>query len=323
MLPPLTGARSKRIGQVRIALAAVVATGMTLAACGGSGSGLPSVSHPSTSFTTPGGGSGLSTTTTGAPSVTESTSIQSTSTERPAIATTTVATATTEPPTTTTRPSTTTTRDTPSTASTVQSTTTTETTTASTEAPTRTSESSTTTTEPLTTTTVPPTTATPSSSTPWGWIIGAVVLALLVLALVLLLLARSRRAARAAWSRAARPALQQAISARELLLDLEARTTPEGRESVDAQVDRASRALDDVVTSAPDDASRLAASTTASSLRGLMFAIEAERLLRSGGQAPTADQLAQADEAHRARSRELDAALDRLASQIGPDGPAP
>ena len=144
-----------------------------------------------------------------------------------------------------------------------------------------------------------------------------------MLALVLLLLARSRRAARAAWSRAARPALQQASSARELLLEPEARSTPEGRESVDAQVDRASQALDQVMTSAPDDASRLAASTTASSLRGLMFAVEAERLLRSGGQSPTADQLAQADEAHRARSRELDAALDRLGSQVGPDASAP
>jgi len=144
-----------------------------------------------------------------------------------------------------------------------------------------------------------------------------------VLALVLILLARSRRAARTAWSRAAGPALQQAISARELLEDPQARTTPERRESVDAQVERAAQALDQTVTTAPDDASRLAATTTASSLRGLMFALEAERLLRSGEQSPTADQLLQADEAHRSRSRELDAALDRLATQIGPEGQVP
>jgi hypothetical protein len=113
--------------------------------------------------------------------------------------------------------------------------------------------------------------------------------------------------------------LQQATSARELLGDPESRTTPEGRESVDGHVERAAQALDQLVTTAPDDASRLAATTTATSLRALMFSLEAERLLRSGAQAPTADQLVQADDTHRSRSRELDAALDRLAAQVGPE----
>ena len=50
-----------------------------------------------------------------------------------------------------------------------------------------------------------------------------------------------------------------------------------------------------------------------------MFAVEAERLLRSGEQSPSGQELAQADEWHRARSQELDSALDRMTGLIGPD----
>ena len=51
------------------------------------------------------------------------------------------------------------------------------------------------------------------------------------------------------------------------------------------------------------------ATTAAGALRGLAFAIEADRLLRHGTAAPTGMQLAEADEARRARSTELSAAL--------------
>ena len=146
-----------------------------------------------------------------------------------------------------------------------------------------------------------------------------VLVAGLVLTIVLILLARSRRAARTAWSNAAGPTLQQVVSVRDLLQDPETRATSDSRESVDSQVSRAADALDQLVASAPDDASRFAASSTASSLRGLLFAVEAERLLHSGERAPTADQLADADESHRTRSQDLNTALDRLRALIGPE----
>jgi len=94
--------------------------------------------------------------------------------------------------------------------------------------------------------------------------------------------------------------------------------TPEGRESVDTQVERAAVALDDAATAAPDDAGRIATSTTAASLRALLFATEAERLLRESEQPPTGEQLTQADQACRSRSSECDAALDRLQAQVEP-----
>ena len=143
-------------------------------------------------------------------------------------------------------------------------------------------------------------------------------LAGLVLAVVLFLRARSRRAARSAWNQAAQSALQQAHSAKELLQDSEVRATTMGRESVDGQVERAAQALDQLQMTAPDDESKLATSTTASSLRGLMFACEAERLLRSGGRPPTAAELGEADATKRAKSQELNLALDTMRAQIGP-----
>ena len=56
----------------------------------------------------------------------------------------------------------------------------------------------------------------------------------------------------------------------------------------------------------------------ADSLRGLAFAIEADHLMRSGGQTPTGEQLASADSARRNRSAELNAALEDLKMAIAP-----
>ena len=209
------------------------------------------------------------------------------------------------------------------------------TTTPTTEAPTTVPPTTTPTTE--TPTTVPPTTtssaestsstiaaATPSggstSSTPWGWIVvGIVLVAGLIVGLVLLLRARSRRAALATWRRDAGPALQQAMVARDLLIGDGTDVEPERREAVRTQIETAAQALDGLVTSAPDDATRRAASSSAAALRGLMFASEADRLLRSREKSPTADELAQADEARRDRVRELNTALDELTMQVEPE----
>ena len=308
-------ARANRIG---IVVGAALLFGMILVSCGGSGSGLPSISRPST--TVPGtstlpGGEGTATTTR-VPSITRPTSAPTTSLERPAVAPTTLA---TEPPTTTTVAPTTTERPTPTT-----EVATTSPATPTTQLPTTTQPSARAEEPSTTSTTAPsaipaPTTSTTSSTTPWGWILGAVLVAGLALVIVLILIARSRRAARAAWTAIARPALQEVASVRDLLQDPETRATTEGRESVDSQVSRAANTLDQLLTTAPDDASRIATSTTASSLRGLLFAVEAERLLLSGDRPPTADQLADADEAHRTRLRDLDTALDGLSTLIDPE----
>ena len=56
----------------------------------------------------------------------------------------------------------------------------------------------------------------------------------------------------------------------------------------------------------------------ADSLRGLAFAVEADHLMRSGGQTPTGEQLASADSARRNRSAELNRALEDLKVAIAP-----
>jgi hypothetical protein len=70
--------------------------------------------------------------------------------------------------------------------------------------------------------------------------------------------------------------------------------------------------LERTAAAAPDEAHRALCMRCADSLRGLAFAIEADHLMRSGGQTPTGEQLAAADSARRTRSAELTAALDDL-----------
>ena len=86
----------------------------------------------------------------------------------------------------------------------------------------------------------------------------------------------------------------------------------EVRGAVAVQVERAAVALDHTEATAPDAEAGRMATTAASALRGLAFAIEADRLLRQGTAAPSGMQLAEADEARRARSSELTSALVRL-----------
>ena len=260
---------------------------LTLGACGASGSTNPPPSRPST--------------TSGSPS---------TPTSKPSVALPSTTTPTTEAPTTNLPPTTTPTTTAPTTVP------------PSTEAPTTVPPTTTTTTE-APTTTVAPTTApnaeTSMSSTPWGWIVGAILLvAGLVVALALWLRSRSRRSALTAWRHSARPALQQAAAAQDLLSEDRASVDPERREDIRSQIEAAAHALDGLVTSAPDDASRRAASSSAAALRGLMFANEADRILRSREKSPTGDELAQSDEAQHAQVRELDVALEELGQQLQP-----
>jgi hypothetical protein len=205
-------------------------------------------------------------------------------------------TTTTTPPTTTTTPPTTTSTST------------------TTTPPTTTTSSSTT-----TSTTLAPLIATNTSSkTPWALIIVIVVLVLAIGLVVLLLAARKRRGVEEAWRRAVVPALADAQLARaSLLSDNAVSGDPEVRAAVAVQVERAAVALDHTERSAPDPEAGAMATTASGALRGLAFAIEADRLLRHGTAAPTGMQLAEADEARRARSAELTSALVRLSTRIG------
>jgi hypothetical protein len=204
----------------------------------------------------------------------------------------------------------------PATTTTVAPTTTTVPVTTTTVPPTTTTSSSTTTTtKPATITTKP--TATSSTTTPWALIGLVVVLVIAIVVVILLMVSRRRKSAVASWRRRALPALSDAKLAREALLSPSAvADDAELRGAVAVQVERASTALEAVGTSAPDPAAGGAATTAAGALRGLAFAIEADRLLRHGAGAPTGVQLAQADQARRDRDAELQGALVRLQALV-------
>jgi hypothetical protein len=222
-------------------------------------------------------------------------------------------------PTTTTLPTTTTT-----TAPTTTTTTTTAPTTTTTRVPTTTTTThpthpTTTTSSSTTTTTIAhPTTHKTSSSTPWGLIVLIVVLVVAILVVLWLLLARRRKMAEARWRRLVAPAMSDAQLARESLLSDNAMSEdPELRGAVGEQSERAATALERAASSAPDDDAKALTNSAATSLRGLAFAVEADRLLRQGARAPTGAQLAEADAAKRSRTSELNAALQRLSRRIG------
>ena len=215
-------------------------------------------------------------------------------------------TTTTAPVTTTTLAPTTTTTVPPTTAPT---TTTLPTTTTTRARPTTTTSSTTTTTTP---------TKSSSNSKAWGWVLLAVVIALAAL-LVGLLIARTRRQGREAnWDRSVGPAVTAAELARELILSQTNADDAQHRATVAVQVDDAVDGLERAAAAAPDETHRALCMRCADSLRGLAFAVEADHLMRSGGQTPTGEQLASADSARRNRSAELNRALEDLKVAIAP-----
>ena len=217
--------------------------------------------------------------------------------------------------TTTTIPVTTTTVA-PTTTTTVPPTTAPTTTTTTLPATTTTHERPTTTTSSTTTTTTP--TKSTSSSKTWGWVLLAVVIALAAL-LVGLLIARTRRQGREVdWDRSVGPAVTAAELARELILSQTNADDAQHRATVAVQVDDAVDGLERAAADAPDEEHRALAMRAADSLRGLAFAVEADHLMRSGGQTPTGEQLASADSARRNRSAELNRALEDLKVAIAP-----
>ena len=219
---------------------------------------------------------------------TTTTSVPGTTTTTPA--TTTTVPPTTAPTTTTSVPATTTTRARPTTTTSSSSTTTTTTATSST-----------------------------STSKAWGWVLLALVIALAV-ALVALLIARTRRQGREAdWERTITPVVAATELARDLVLSQTPADDRQRRAQVSVQVDEAAEALERAAASAPDPSHGALCTRCATSLRGLAFAVEADHLMRSGGQTPTGEQLASADAARRNRTAELQTALQELKAVVTPE----
>lgn len=167
----------------------------------------------------------------------------------------------------------------------------------------------TTTTSSATTTT---TTNSSSSSSTWVIVLAALAGLALVIAIIAGIVAMSRRKkAGEVWLPSARSAYESAVLARSLLV-----SQPTGGDAqlpkVRAQAEDAARTLDKVAASAPEAAGQQATAAAAAGLRGVMFSLEAEALLRSGSTPPTPDQLAEADVARRRRGAELDTALNQL-----------
>jgi len=120
------------------------------------------------------------------------------------------------------------------------------------------------------------------------------------------------------WQRSVRPAVTAAELARDLVLSQSEHDDAQRRASVAAQVDDAVNGLERAAASAPDDVSRNLSERSAESLRGLAFAVEADHLMRSGGENPTGEQLAAADQARRHRRTELESALAELKAAVNP-----
>jgi hypothetical protein len=180
---------------------------------------------------------------------------------------------------------------------------------------TRSHQTTTSTTHPTTMTTTPSST---SSSSPWGWVLLGVVILLAILLVVLLIVRTRRQGQEANWQRLTTPAIAAAELARDLVLSQTETDDPQRRASVTVQVDQAVAGLERAAASAPDETQAAMCTRCAESLRGLAFAVEADHLMRSGGQNPTGEQLAAADAARRSRTAELEAALRDLKATLAP-----
>jgi hypothetical protein len=146
-----------------------------------------------------------------------------------------------------------------------------------------------------------------------------------LIALIAALIIRNsaKKRAIAQWVTLVRPARDDAALARDMLLGTSIVRGQPAPQDVSQQTDAAALELDRATAAAPDDTRRDATAAVGASLRGVLFAIESEALLRRGGAQPSADQLAQAEVAYRSRARDLDQSLARLDELIPPLPGAP
>jgi hypothetical protein len=94
-------------------------------------------------------------------------------------------------------------------------------------------------------------------------------------------------------------------------------------EAVRDTIERMATHFDQLAASAPNDEMRRDSIGIATSLRGYFVALEAEQMLHNAPTTPTADQLASADAAKRARAAELEAALSEMRAYVAPDPAQP
>jgi hypothetical protein len=150
----------------------------------------------------------------------------------------------------------------------------------------------------------------------------AIVVVAGIIGLVAVLASRRRRRALAAWRSESETALDDAhLSVSLLPASAEDVVDQAHWRSVRERVEQAALALERAATAAPGEEEARATRHTAESLRGLVFALEASRLLRDAPVAPTADQLMEADSALRERRADVDASLaelDRLVRPVAP-----
>ena len=91
------------------------------------------------------------------------------------------------------------------------------------------------------------------------------------------------------------------------------------------RVDASGVELGNLAAAAPDDGARASVRGAEESLRGYLFALEAEQLLRDGATAPSAEALERADATRRSHAGALDDSLTRIDAILAtePAPPAP
>jgi hypothetical protein len=151
-----------------------------------------------------------------------------------------------------------------------------------------------------------------------------IVAAAVITGIVVWLTRRSSAGVVAAWRRDTAPMLDAATMARALLPASGEEISDDAHwRDVRDQVEQVSATLVAAGAKAPDAATTSAMLDTAAALRGSVFALEAQRLLYDGIRPPTAEQLADAAAATRARTSDADAALAHLGHLVRPPQPDP
>jgi hypothetical protein len=137
---------------------------------------------------------------------------------------------------------------------------------------------------------------------------GLVLVGLVVAGIAAWASSRRKKAADLAWRARARPLITEVQLAKGMLLDAASAADPGHRASVQLEVGTTVDALERLAAEAPDASARNAAGELSEALRGLSFAVEANRLVRDPSHTPTTEELVQADSSVSDRTRQLDAA---------------
>jgi hypothetical protein len=151
--------------------------------------------------------------------------------------------------------------------------------------------------------------------------VGAIALVVVLLLVIMLIRRRNKDRAMKGWRHETTYVLDEAQLAQSLLPRPGDDVADSAHwHSVRERVDQVAQSLDRASASAPTMEGSSATRAAADALRGVVFALEADHLLRDGTRAPTPDQLAEADATARARRADLAAALEQLERLVKPMG---